>query len=291
MQEYKIIRPLIFVTKHDLEIFDKDNNIPYRIDKSNYKDNYTRNRYRKYVLPFLKKENGNVHEKFLKFSEIINEYETLAKKLTEIEINNVYKNGIIDINEFKKVDKLIGIRIIDYILGKIYGNKLAEINDKHVELIIKLINLKKTSATMNLPNNYIVVKEYNKIYFRKKIDNIKKYDIEFNDYLELPNGMILKKIDNCDDDGNDVLRINKSDIVLPLRIRTRCDGDKMSIKNMFGTKKVSDIFINAKIPLHKREDWPIVVDSENKIIWIPKVKKSKYNRLKTDNCDIIIKCL
>ena len=35
---YQIIRPLIFVTKKDLENFDKENNIPYRIDKSNFKD-------------------------------------------------------------------------------------------------------------------------------------------------------------------------------------------------------------------------------------------------------------
>ena len=47
---------------------------------------------------------------------------------------------------------------------------------------------------------------------------------------------------------------------------------------------------NRLIPLHKRDMWPIVVDSEDKIIWIPKVKKSKYNRRKDETCDIIYKC-
>ncbi len=59
--KYKIARPLISVTKKELEEFDKKNNIPYRIDKSNFKDKYTRNRYRKSVLPFLKDEHFYLH--------------------------------------------------------------------------------------------------------------------------------------------------------------------------------------------------------------------------------------
>ena len=51
---YIIVRPLINVTKEEIEFFAKKNNIPYRIDKSNYKDKYTRNRYRMNILPFIK---------------------------------------------------------------------------------------------------------------------------------------------------------------------------------------------------------------------------------------------
>ena len=280
MDGYKIVRPLIFVTKEELEIFDKENDIPYRIDKSNYKDKYTRNRYRKYVLPFLKKEELNVHEKFLHFSEELLSCDKLLNKLTKIEMERVYKDGIIDINEYKKTDTVIGKRIIEYIFGCIYQDKLIEINNKHVELVIELINSKKTSSSLSLPNGYLFVKEYNNAYFKKDINNISSYDILLTDEVLLPNGMTLKRIDFSSTDGNDILRINSSDVSLPLHVRTRCDGDKMTIKNMKGSKKISDILINSKIPLYKRDSWPIVVDSNNTIIWIPKVKKSKYNRIK-----------
>ncbi len=291
MDGYKIVRPLIFVTKEALEQFDKDNNIPYRIDKSNYKDKYTRNRYRKYVLPFLKKEDANVHEKFLHFSEELISCDKLLTKLTKLEMERIYKDGIIDIEEFKKTDLLIGKRIIEYIFSLIYQDELTDINNKHVELVIELINSKKASASLSLPNNYLFIKEYNNAYFKKNIDDTISYDILLTDEVVLPNGMILKMIDSSSTDGNDILRINSSDVSLPLHVRTRCDGDKMTIKNMKGSKKVSDILINSKIPVNKRNSWPIVVDSENKIIWIPKVKKSKYNRLKDEKCDIIFKCL
>ena len=67
MDSYTIVRPFINYTKKEIEDYDKQNNVLYYIDDSNYKDKYTRNRYRKYVLPFMKEEDKNVHLKFLKF--------------------------------------------------------------------------------------------------------------------------------------------------------------------------------------------------------------------------------
>ena len=172
----------------------------------------------------------------------------------------------------------------------LYKDDLIEIDDRHVDLVLKAINSKKASLSYNLPNDYLVVKEYNKVYFKKVIDDIMPYDIELSDEVYV-SGMTIKKVDKCDSDGNDVLRINSKSVILPLRVRSRRSGDRMTIKNMEGTKKVSDILIDSKLPLNKRDTYPIVVDSSDKIIWIPKIKKSKYNGLKEDNCDIIYKCL
>ena len=69
MTDYKIVRPLIYYTKKELEEYDEMNNVKYFVDKSNSSDKYTRNRYRKYLLPFLKSEEENVHLKFLRFSD------------------------------------------------------------------------------------------------------------------------------------------------------------------------------------------------------------------------------
>ena len=290
MNNYTIVRPLIFVTKDELSEFDKQNNIPYRLDASNTKDKYTRNRYRKYLLPFLKKEDKKVHEKFLKFSETLIEYDELLDKLTKYEIEHVYKDGIINVNLFNQCDRVIQKRIIDYLFSIIYQDDINCISSCHVDLVMDVMKSKKASLTYNLPNDYIIVKEYNNVYFRKIIDAINTYDIELTDIVTLPNGMSIKKLDKCDTNGNDVMRINSKDVTLPLRVRTRVSGDKMEVMNLENKKKVSDILINAKIPNSKRDLWPIVVDSTNKIIWIPKVKKSKYNRRMNEECDIIFKC-
>ncbi len=287
---YKIARPLISVTKSELEEFDKVNNIPYRVDKSNFKDKYTRNRYRKSVLPFLKEEDPLVHEKFISFSNQIRECDEFIEKMVSMEIDNVYQDGVILVDKFKLLDKVIGKRIIDYIFSMIYRDDIIEIDRRHVDLVMEAINSNKASVTYNLPNDYLIVKEYNKVYFKKDINLVMPYDIELSEEVFLPNGLTIKKINESKTDGNDILRLNSKDIVLPLRVRTRKNGDRIKVKNMNGTKKVSEVLINAKIPLGKRDLWPIVVDSTDKIVWIPKVKKSKYNRLKDEECDIIFKC-
>ena len=291
MHSYKIVRPLIFVTKEELELFVKKSNIPYRIDQSNFKEKYTRNRYRMNVLPELKKEDKNVHKKFLSFSEKLFEYDEFINKIVNMEIEHVYKDGIINVKEFAKCEHVIGMKIIEYIFSKMYGDDLLEIDNRHVDLIWNLIHCTKSSMIINLPSNYIAVKEYDAVYFKKNIKKDLTYNIELSDDLLLPQGFRLKRMSECESDGNDVMRINSKDVLLPLRVRTRQNGDKMTVKNMDGVKKVSDILINSKVPVSKRDSWPIVVDSNDKIIWIPKVKKSKYNGLKSDKCDIIFKCL
>ena len=60
----------------------------------------------------------------------------------------------------------------------------------------------------------------------------------------------------------------------------------MSIKNMEGTKKIKDIFIDKKVAPSLREEWPIIVDSNNIIVWLPGLKKSKFDNEK--KYDIIL---
>ena len=65
----------------------------------------------------------------------------------------------------------------------------------------------------------------------------------------------------------------------------------MEVKGLNGSKKIKDIFINNKIPAEERKRFPILVDSNNKILWLPGAKKSKYDKSKNEKCDIIIKCI
>jgi tRNA(Ile)-lysidine synthase len=58
---------------------------------------------------------------------------------------------------------------------------------------------------------------------------------------------------------------------------------------MLGRKKINDIFIDEKISLGERETWPIVLDSSDKVVWLPGLKKSKYDKEKNEKYDIIIK--
>jgi tRNA(Ile)-lysidine synthase len=70
-------------------------------------------------------------------------------------------------------------------------------------------------------------------------------------------------------------------VELPLIVRTRKDGDRMSLKGMPGTRKLKDIFIDYKIPIQDRNSWPVVTDREGCIIWLPGLKKSAVEGIGT----------
>lgn len=286
---YKIIRPLVYATKKEIEDYNKKHKIPYVVDKSNKKDKYTRNRYRKVVLPFLKKEDTKVHEKFLKFSNIINEYDEYIDKQVKKVFSNVYQDGKLSILKYLELEPLLQDKVLYNLLEDIYNDDLILVNDKHINLVKKLIFSNKKNTYIYLPSNIKLVKSYDMIEFIHDGENEDNYNIELIDYAVLPNGKHLEVVDSCDTNGNDVCRLSSLDVSLPLYVRTRKHGDKMSLKGTYGHKKVKDILIDSKIPMKDRELWPIVVDSSDTIVWIPGLKKSKFNKQKSDKCDIIIK--
>ena len=288
-ENYKIIRPLVYATKREIEDYNKKHKVPYVIDKSNKKDKYTRNRYRKIVLPFLKKEDSKVHEKFLKFSKIIADYDAYIDKQVKNAFLQVYDDNKLNISKYLKLDGLLQNKILYSLLEQIYHDDLMLVSDKHISLVKKVIFSNKKNTYAFLPNNIRVVKSYDVLEIIHEGENEDNYNIELIDYAVLPNGKHLELVEACDTNGNDVCRLLSTDVSLPLYVRTRKHGDKMSLKGTDGHKKVKDILIDSKIPMRDRELWPVVVDSNDMIVWLPGLKKSKFNKQKNDKCDIIIK--
>ena len=289
-ENYSIIRPLVFVTKDEILAYDSKNNIDYAIDKSNFSPKYTRNRYRKIVLPFLKKEDKNVHLKFLKYSETLSKYDEYLEKEAITCLDKICdKDKNIDIEKFKKQDSLIQNKIITNLLKDYYEDDLILVSDVHVNLIKNLIYSNRSNSSVYLPNSVVAIKSYSKFYLDVQTDQIDSYEIELVDYANLPNGKNIKVVDSSAVNDNNYCRLCNKDIVLPLRVRTRKSGDRMKVKGLNGSKKVKDIFIDSKIPVNKRDMWPVVVDSTDTVVWIPGLKKSKFDVSKNKKCDIILK--
>ena len=289
IDNYTVIRPLIHCTKDEIYAYLNKNKIKYMMDSSNTKDVYTRNRFRKYIVPEFKKEDKNVHEKFYKFSKTLLEYNEYIDKQVSKKYNKVCPDNVLNIEEFLKQEKLIQEKIIYLMLEKMYQDDLMLISDKHCEIIYNLILSNKPNATIHLPNNIQVIKSYNTLELSKL--NLKNdiYEIQIEDYLNLPNGKNIEVIKSSKLDDNNICRLDSKMIKLPLYVRNRRDGDKMTVKGMLGRKKVSDIFIDCKVSSKDRELWPIVCDSGDNIVWVPGLKKSKFCKEKTEKCDIILK--
>ncbi len=288
MEGYQIVRPLLSFTKKELEDYDKKNHVMYYIDDSNAKDKYTRNRYRKYILPFLKEEDPNVHLKYLKFSTVLQEANQFIENERDKAIRRVIHKNILNLTLFKELDSFIQKEVLYYILNDYYQDDLILINDKHIELLLNLIYSNRANAFVNLPNEVIAIKTYQDLELKKVTTEITTYEVELSKYVELPNHHVIEQVDELEGNGNDTCRLLSSEISLPLTVRTRRLGDRMAVKGN-GTKKIKDIFIDKKVKLSERDLWPVVVDAKGVVVWLPGLKKSKYDKKKNEKYDIILK--
>ncbi len=286
---YTIVRPLIYLTKDAIESMMKEQGIPYVVDSSNFTDDYTRNRFRHYLTPILKEEDTFVHERFLQFSEELDSAYKFINSLTLNYVKEIYVDNSLDINKYNEFDSYLKKNILVYILSELYPDNLYLVDSNHINEIMKIINSEKKNIKLMLPNNILVKKEYDKIIFGAEDEDSYKYDYLLTDGLVI--GEWEFKFQETNNTSNYVIRLNSKDIKLPLRVRTRLPSDKMCVKNLKGSKKINDIFIDNKIVLSKRESWPVVVDANNQILWLPGLKKSDFDIPNGSCYDIIIEYL
>ena len=294
-----IIRPFLHVSRDEIELYCEEHQLQPRYDPSNEKDDYTRNRFRRYVIPLLKKENPNVHEKFQQFSEAVMEDELYLQELTLRALNKVIKKQPLEvtlqIEPFKKMSKPLQRRGIQIILNYLYRDIPPSLSSIHISNVLTLLDSRHPSGKLDFPSGLRIIRSYDICTFtfaeEEKVDY--QFQLDVPSVLLLPNGHAIisefweyypKELK-----GGNVFIIDPELVSLPLQVRTRRTGDRMTLKGTNGTKKIKDIFIDAKIPLIEREEWPIVQDNKGNILWVPQLKKSNYEASDiTKSCYIVL---
>ncbi|WP_456277128.1 tRNA lysidine(34) synthetase TilS [Bacillus sp. AK128] len=281
-----IIRPFLSVTKEEIVDYCHKHGLNPRIDPSNAKDVYTRNRFRKNILPFLKQENPNVHALFQQFSERQFEDESYLESLTVESMNTVIKKKKqmhveISLNELLGLPIPLQRRGLQLILNYLYVHLPSSLSFLHIEEIIRLARSNHPSGVLHFPKGLIIRRSYNICIFTFKEDTVNTYTyfLENEDKVILPSGGMVwsetyQKYPSST--TNSTLVLDSTSTAFPLIVRNRKQGDRIQLKGINGSKKVKDIFIDEKIPMIERDQWPIVEDQNGEILWVPGLKKSRF---------------
>ena len=282
-----IFRPFLTLTKEEIEQYCRENQLTPRIDPSNKKSIYSRNRFRKEVLPFLKMENPNVHEHFQRFSEDLQSDEAFLQELTVQNMNKVMtireKSKIsMDIKPFLDMPLPLQRRGIQLILNYLYKDKPASLSAVHIDQVFSIIHHREPSGKLDFPNGLKVIRSYLQLTFQFQLIKAKPYSLKIVEpgMVILPNGGSIR-IDYLDGEIPEfhhpyTALFHVEVVKWPLVIRTRKIGDRMTLKGMQGSKKIKDIFIDQKVPVQDRDTWPVITDSEDCILWLPGLKKSSF---------------
>ena len=283
-----IIRPLLSVTKEEVLEYVQHNGLSYRLDPSNDKDDYRRNRIRHHVLPLLKGEFPALNEKFQSFSEHLQEDNSYLEELTEKEWNKVIKIK----NEGKVVlrrkplllmAKPLQKRGFQLILNYLYNNEIPpSLSSIHIDNLLSLLESEHPSGMLHFPNELQVTRSYNDctLSFENEKAAAFRAMIEVPGKITLPNDdVILSEVwthyKHVPVEKNQAI-LDLSKVAFPLHVRSRLNGDRMKLKGTQGSKKLKSIFIEAKIPLVKRDVWPVIIDSNETVLWVPMLKRSSF---------------
>lgn len=281
----QIIRPLLCVTKATIETYCRKNRITPRIDSTNLETVYTRNYFRKHVVPLLKKKNNNIHTTVQHLSETMHEDEAYlqaeANKVMKdiVEFDSESKMATVKINQYKSHAHALQRRVFHLILDYLYDAFPKDLSYVHTEQFFVLLDSEKSNVQIDFPLQLKLEKSYEKLvfYFLTQHPHNNSYHktLDIPGETKLPDGSIIKS--NFTRDNNNEAEssyfCDVEQVALPLHIRTRQPGDRMRWKGLNGSKKLKDIFIDAKIPIRDRSKWPIMVDNNDNILWLIGLKK------------------
>jgi tRNA(Ile)-lysidine synthase len=144
-----------------------------------------------------------------------------------------------------------------------------------------------TTLTLILGDNIIFTREYEQMHFQLKsaVSSGYHFSLESGEgQLELPDGMLLSYFVSDVIEGSHP-KLSRSHetayfdfdlLSFPLEVRNRQDGDRMVISGLNGSKKVKDIFIDAKLPARLRNQVPLIIDAAKRVLWIPGFRRSVH---------------
>ncbi len=246
-KDLTIYRPLILYPKRYLEAYCINNALSYGIDESNLTDDYHRNFIRHHYIDDLSYlEKLKLYQKVEKINESRDRY------LNMIKIR--YQKDTYRFSEYLDIiDKDTFWRFkIDELLSKGQLNDLKDKMLKADDLYFKI-------------KDKLIEKYQDMIYIRK-------YDPDYcysYDHLMLDDKSYYSLVKEADRFHQATL--NEADF--PITIRNFRPGDK--IKMSYGTKKLSRFFIDHKIPKHRRQYWPVVLDKHGEVIFVPGIGPNK----------------
>ncbi len=268
----RVIRPLLKYRKFELLNYCKRNQIPYSIDESNNTDDYTRNYIRHHQVSKMTE-----NEIDAMIEEIDNENQKLKKTMQKIE--PVLQQDKLMISEIVCLSDEEETRLLFAYITKVLPFISVKLGAKRIREIKRLIRSQKAHAKMLLDPPYYLLKSYDYLSLSKFGD-----DFHYEFIVEAP-----RIIDNEYFYLNlttDTSKINVFDYSYPLIIRTFQPGDVIKFGKIH--KSVRRIFINRKIPLDKRKRWPLIVDKNGNIIYIPLQNKVVSNNIE-NNPIIVVK--
>jgi len=276
-----IIRPLIEVSRSEIEAYLEQKELKYVTDPTNFEERHLRNRVRLDLLPHLEKYQPQIVGLLGQTARIMRSDEAWLESMAKTWAEKVIERGekgeiLILLDSFVELPDALRNRVIRQALG-IIGGGLRRVSMRHIDAINGVARGIRPQARISLPRGMIVKKVYDRLVFSR----VKERECEELSYaLKRPGAYTLEGFGGAltlEELNRGPSRemgtspwtafFDAGSLSYPLVIRNFRSGDKFVPLGMKGHKKIKDFFIDLKIPSEKRERIPILTYKDS-IVWV-----------------------
>lgn len=277
-----VIRPLLEVSRKQIEEYQKEHQIAYLEDGSNHQDHYTRNRFRHQILPLCLKENPLFLEKITQFSVLLQDathyIRTEAKKIHDLVVTYEGEGASVAIDRLKSLNPVI-LRELLILVVNTMSRDTIEISHRQLQDLIALIHDPKPQLEIDIDQSLIAIKRYHTVDFVREKPLYPHFEHQLLGFgsVALPQGATFSVLENISNSRGNQLELwyNDLDSIFPLLVRNRRLGDRIVFP--YGSKKLKTFFIEKKVPQSERETLPLVFSKTGDLLWIPGYYRKRSN--------------
>jgi len=281
-----IIRPLLFLSREEIDEIIQENPIDFVEDSSNEKVTYARNKIRHHVVPQLKQINAKLEQTFEQNIQRFAETELVLHKVVEalrkdlvVDKAGALYISIEEVRQLRPQRLLLHeilrpylftecvvediMRSFDHQSGTSFYSATHRLTINRGDLVITPIVLKEQQHLMIHPADQLV--DLGRQLFYISYENSNVYSRDLN-----------------------IAYIDLEKLIFPLIVRYRQEGDRFMPLGMTTFKKLSDFFIDKKVPLPQKDSIPILVNGNGELIWVAGLRQDNRYKVTATTKKVVI---
>ena len=241
-----IIRPMLSITRAEIDTFLDQYSLPHVEDSSNGENDFLRNRIRHSVMPLLRQENPRIGENLSAMA--------LGLRLDEAYLQSCITGEIPGVAELRSLDPALRRRYLERFLKE---SGIREPEQSHILQAEQLVFHWNPSAAMDFPGGVTVARQYDRLIRLEEKQPLTGRVLNGDTYLEELGLWVTVEEAASLEQGPQTFTVRPEGM---LQLRHRQEGDRLGLPG--GTKSLKKLFIDRKIPASLRDTVPVLCDEQ-----------------------------
>jgi tRNA(Ile)-lysidine synthase len=277
-----VIRPLLDVSRAEVVSFLAARALRPRIDRSNASARFTRNRLRACVLPAIETHvNPAAKWALARLADLAADDERWLDRAARSSARRVVRGSELAAARLSRAPSAIRRRILRRWLADVRGD-LRAIELEHVERVLDLAATGREGSRAAVPGGTVTLRGGDLVWnLRSHGDSPPLQALEVGSWAER-NGWRITARASARRVAPGPWRAVFDAVAFgdgALRVRAPVPGDRLRPLGLGGSKKVQDVFVDAKVPRFERAGWPVVEASDGEILWLPGLARADRARI------------